>query len=119
MTNNLTEHLELWLVDLAARGRSRATQKTYRDCVTGYLRWLDDTGREQKNFSFEVFPEISPDPVRAYLAHMSANGRSITTRLRHAALRQFSKWLAAEEILPADPLLKLPPPKIIRRWCPP
>ena len=107
--NNLTEHFDLWLIDLTARGRSRSTVKTYRDCVTGYLRWCEDTGRPQ---------DITLDSVRAYLAHMSANGASTTTRLRHAALRQFTKWLTEEGILSSDPLLKLPPPKIDSKVVP-
>jgi site-specific recombinase XerD len=103
MAEDLTEHLDLWLLDLAAQRRSPRTIKTYKDCITGYLRWLDDTGRPQ---------EVTLDLVRGYLAHMAANGASSTTRLRHAALRQFSKWLAAEGIIDSDPIVKLPPPKV-------
>ncbi len=110
MTESLTEHLQLWAVDLAARGKSKATVKTYTESTRAYLRWLDDTGRPE---------EITADAVRAYLAHMLANGgASTTTRLRHASLRQFSKWLAAEDILDADPLLRLPPPKIDSKVVP-
>jgi site-specific recombinase XerD len=110
-TEDLTEHLQLWLVALRAQRKSEATQRTYRDCVSGYLRWLDDTGRPQ---------EITLDLVRGYLAHMAANGASSTTRLRHAALRQFSKWMANEvpPIIPSDPLLKLPPPKVDSKVVP-
>jgi site-specific recombinase XerD len=110
MAEDLTEHLDLWLLDLAAQRRSPRTIKTYKDCLTGYLRWLDNTGRTSTTLDL--------DSVRAYLAHMAANGASTTTRLRHAALRQFSKWLTVEGILDADPLLKLPPPKIDAKVVP-
>ncbi len=110
MTESLTDLLDLWALELAATGKSPATRKTYRDNVTAYLRWLDNTGRPE---------QITHDSVRAYLAHMIASGgASTTTRLRHASLRQFSKWLTSEEVLDADPLLKLPPPKIDSKVVP-
>lgn len=110
MDETLTDLLNLWALELAATGKSPATRKTYRDNVTAYLRWLDNTGRPQ---------EITHDAVRAYLAHMRANGgASTTTRLRHASLRQFSKWMVKEDIIEADPLLKLPPPKIDSKVVP-
>jgi site-specific recombinase XerD len=106
----MDEHLQIWLLDLTAQGKSPATRKTYRDAVRGYREWCADNSYPD---------EISKEAVVRYLAAMlDGGGAATTTRLRHAALRQFSKWLTAEEVIPEDVLLKIPPPKLDSKVVP-
>jgi site-specific recombinase XerD len=97
------EHLILWLIDLAARGKSPRTKDTYQMAVEMYLRWCFQTGRPA---------ELTKDQVRQYLAQLLQNGAApATARIRYAALRQFAKWIANEEGT-EDPLLGMTAPKL-------
>jgi site-specific recombinase XerD len=108
--DTMDENVRDWLLELEVERKSEATRKTYRDAVTAYRRWCAANGYPD---------EISKEAVVKHLAACLANGgAATTTRLRHAALRQFSKWLAREEIIPEDPLLKIPPPKLDSKVVP-
>jgi len=107
---DLDENITLWLLELTVEHKSPTTRKTYRDAVRAYREWCADHGLPD---------EITRDAVRAYLAAMLEGGAAATTtRLRHAALRQFSKWLTKEGIIPEDVLLTIPPPKIDAKVVP-
>jgi site-specific recombinase XerD len=95
--------LEYFEIELATLNRSRATKKIYLSSIRLYLRWLDENGHE---------PVVERRLVQAWMAELLERGAAPTTvAARLAGVRQFSKWLANENEIPADPLLRLNAPK--------
>src|SRR5690606_36468461 len=84
--------------------RSPRTIDNYLTAVRLYERWCADHDRPAT---------IDRRTAEAWIADMLASGASAgTARVRQAGLRQYSRWLAGEEIIPADPLRDLKPPKL-------
>ena len=101
---SLAAELESWMTDLEARGRSAATRRAYRAGVAGFLRW------HAERYPLAE-PVLDKAAARAYLADLGRERSAGTCQLRHAALRQFSAWLAEEEVTAGDALAGLRPPK--------
>jgi site-specific recombinase XerD len=102
--------LTSWQLNLAAENKSSATITSYTAGVRAFLTWCRRTGTPA---------ELTKSAVQAFTADLLAGGAEATTaRNRHAALRQFASWLAAEGELPADVLVGLKPPKIPAKVVP-
>jgi integrase/recombinase XerD len=101
---------ESWLVHLRAERKSPATLRIYRAGVRAYLAWCADSGQ----------PAIlDRNLVAAFTADLLDQGAEpATAQARHLAVRRFSKWLAAEGELPADPLDGMRPPKLDSKVVP-
>jgi site-specific recombinase XerD len=100
----LAELAESWLLGLEAEHKSPATLRAYRDGVTGFLAWHAAQG--------SAGPVLDRPAVAAYLADLRRAGRTpATCRLRYAALRRFSRWLADEGETETDALAGLRPPQ--------
>jgi site-specific recombinase XerD len=98
---DLAALLESWELHLVSEGKSDTTVKSYTGHVRGWLRWAGQS------------PELTRDSVQTHIAGMlSAGSEPNTVRLRLASLRAFTRWLADEDEIDADPLLGLRPPKI-------
>ncbi len=104
---SLAELLPSWQVALGAQNKSRHTLAQYRDGVTMFLRWCEETG---------TAPELSKPTVQAFIAALFDKGaQAATARARYLALRRFSAWLAAEGEVDADRLLGMSPPKLVAK----
>jgi integrase/recombinase XerD len=96
--------LEQWQTALRAAHRSPKTIRSYRDGVRQFLAHCDNIGAP---------PELTKPAATDFLAALFHNGaQPNTVRARYSALKRFTAWLAAENIMPADPLLTLTPPAL-------
>ncbi|UXA16979.1 tyrosine-type recombinase/integrase [Mycobacterium sp. SMC-4] len=89
-----------WVLALRAAGKSPATVDQYEISVRVFLRWCADSG---------VPAVLDRRTVTAFLASLPSPG---TTYVRQVALKQFSRWLAAEGEIDADLLTGLTLPKV-------
>jgi integrase len=107
---DLADLAESWLVHLRAERKSPATLRIYRAGVKAYLAWCEQSGQ----------PAIlDRNLVAAFTADLLDQGAEpATAQARHLAVRRFSKWLAAEGELPADPLDGMRPPKLDAKLVP-
>jgi site-specific recombinase XerD len=99
----LTELLPSWKRAMGGVNRSRATIELYIGGVAAFLRWCAANS---------VTPELTKDAVNAFIADLLESGAQPATAVaRQKALRQYSKWLAAEGEIKEDPLLGLQRPQ--------
>ena len=90
-------------IALTAARRSRSTLKIYLSSLDRYMQWCNDNGHP---FA------IDRGQVSAWIAEILDGGaQPATAAARLAGVRQFSKWLTEEDLLDADPLLRLNAPK--------
>jgi integrase/recombinase XerD len=107
---DLADLAESWLVHLRAERKSPATLRIYRAGVRAYLTWCADN--EQPAI-------LDRNLVATFTADLLDQGAEpATAQARHLAVRRFSKWLAAEGELPADPLDGMRPPKLDAKLVP-
>lgn len=101
---DLSDLLISWKLALEGSRKSPETIGSYTLGVRLYLDWCEDNGHP---------PVLDRRQVQTWVVHLLGSGRSAATaRARQAALRAYSKWLAAEEELPSDPLLGIMPPRL-------
>src|SRR5690349_1319790 len=90
-------------IELKAARRSQSTQRIYLSSIRLYTQWCDDNGLPR---------QIDRAQVARWMAELLDNGAMPTTvAARLAGVRQLSKWMTAEDMLAADPLLRLNAPK--------
>jgi site-specific recombinase XerD len=92
-----------WEVSLKAEHRAPNTIQSYLRGVRFYLAWCDENGYER---------QLTKPFVRAWVAELLEESEANTARVRQAAVRRFSAWLAQEGELADDPLLGLKQPKV-------
>jgi integrase/recombinase XerD len=101
---SLADMADTWYVVLEAEGKSAQTIRAYRAGVEGFIAWYAGQGGAE--------PVLDRPAVAAYVADLLRSGQSAgTARLRVAALRLFSQWLAEEDPHHRDQLAKYKPPK--------
>ncbi|HSJ44829.1 MAG TPA: tyrosine-type recombinase/integrase [Euzebyales bacterium] len=89
---------------MAAERKADKTRAVYRMGVEQFLDWCHTEG---------VKPALEPDTVAAFTNHLLDAGRApATARLRQLAVRRFSAWLADEDEIDHDLLVKVKPPKL-------
>ena len=104
--------IEEHLVDYQAKLETAARSEQYVRETIGYIRAISDASR------FEIVADIRTEGGQRFaqaLKEKELSARTIQAHLR--AMKGFTKWLAAHEKLPRDPLvsIKLPNPKTDRR----
>lgn len=100
----ISDLLGEWDTRLAADRRSVQTRKTYAAGVRAFLAWCEREG---------TAPVLDRPTVTAFTAALLDSGASpATARMRQTALRLFSAWMTAEDILDSDELLGIKPPKL-------
>lgn len=100
---DLAELLPSWKRAMGGANRSPATIELYTGGVRVFLRWCETNA---------VAPELTKDTVNAFIANLLERGAEPATAIaRQKALRQYSKWLAAEGELKEDSLLGLARPQ--------
>jgi site-specific recombinase XerD len=97
---------------LAAEGKSPKTVKVYTEAVRyfagAYL--LPDTGKTR-------WEQVSTEDVERWMVWLLAGYSDASAQIEYRALRQFFKWLAAEDGLP-DPMVGLRGPRVTERLVP-
>lgn len=92
------------------RSRSEHTRRAYVGDVTSLLEFA------AAEHGINVLPEIDLAVLRLWLGVQQARGKAPATLARHAAsARTFMAWALREEIIPADPSLRLRSPKNAKR----
>jgi integrase/recombinase XerD len=102
--------LPSWLIYLQAERKSIETVRLYSRGVRAFLAWCQQQRR----------PALLDRPtVAAFVAELLAGGaEGATAHAYQKALRQFSRWMAEEGELDADPLLGVRPPKLDSKVVP-
>jgi site-specific recombinase XerD len=95
--------VESFKIALTAARRSRSTLRIYLTSIDHYLSWCDTNGLPR---------QIDRGQVSAWVAGILDGGaQAATAAARLAGVRQFSKFLAEEDVIESDPLLRLNAPK--------
>jgi site-specific recombinase XerD len=99
--------LPSWHLALRSAHRSPRTIETYTAGINSFLQWCDRTG---------ITPEITKPNAQAWVADLLDTGRQPATATTWlGALKRFSAWLADEQEIPTDPLVRMPAPKLDRK----
>lgn len=100
----LPELARSWELHLLSVNRADTTITSYMRAIRLYLEWCESTGEPA---------QLTRQQVQRYTGELIAAGKAANTvRLRQAALRQFSAWLAEEGELDEDPLLGVKAPAV-------
>jgi integrase/recombinase XerD len=99
------DHIDAFLEMLAAeRGASINTLDAYRRDLTDFAGFIDRRGLGIR--------EVMTGTIKVYLSEAAEAGLSPASRARRlSAIRQFFKFLAAEDIIVDDPAARLEAPK--------
>lgn len=106
MTNtpDLAELLESWMIELTTARKSIHTINSYRDGVTAFLRWCEQS---------RTPAELTKTQLQRFTGYLLASGRSPATAYsRHTALQRFSSYLTAEGEIPVDEIRTVTPPQL-------
>lgn len=92
-----------WRLHLLAERKAEGTIRTYLAGVQPYLDWCEVGAHDPLNRAI----------LQAWTAELLDTGRSPSTaKTRMMAVRHFSRWLADEGEIAADPFLRMKPPKV-------
>lgn len=91
-----------WVRSMRAQNLAAKTIRTYGDSLDALVRH----GNAQR------LEELDRRYVEEFLANLAERFKPATVSVRYRALRQFFKWLVAEEELTDDPMGRMPPPLV-------
>lgn len=106
MSGELCDYKERFIAHIKIeRGLSSATVNAYRNDIDRYVAWLAQQGVTQPN-------AITPTHVEEYIAHLSDEGQSASSRSRRlASLHMFHRFLLAENLTHIDVSANIKAPK--------
>lgn len=107
-TLSIDELLDSFELHLRAKNRSPKTIHSYRLAVEQLIAFLGPTDAD----------EISKTDIERFIAHFLATRASATARQRYASLSQFFKWAADEGEIPANPMERITPPRVVEQPVP-
>lgn len=109
MTDRAGQYLDLFLDMMSAeRGAAQNTLEAYQRDLVDYARYLKATGL--------TIDQIDRNGVQAYLMRLEQQGFAATTQARHlSAIKQFHRFLVAENLRKDDPTAIVPAPKAGQR----
>lgn len=106
MTENISEHADLFLSHIAARGCSKHTLINYEVDLRQFKEYLLRQG-------IEDVADIDAASVRIFLSNIIGFGAAKTSAARKlSAVRGFVGWLCTRGILSTDPIAGLKGPKL-------
>lgn len=106
MTENISEHADLFLSYIAARGRSKYTLINYEVDLRQFKEYLLRQG-------IENVEDIDSASIRIFLSNIIGYGAAKTSAARKlSAVRGFVGWLCSRGILKNDPISGLKGPKL-------
>ena len=109
--NQLFTSLERFLTSLTGRNLSSHTGTAYRTDLMQFLTWLTEN-----DISVTSPEQITRTHILDYLSHLAGLGRSGVTRTRKlAAIREYCKFLIAEQLIPHSPTEHIVRPKSERK----
>jgi site-specific recombinase XerC len=97
----LASLLRQWSRSLRARNRSPRTVETYTDSAQELAAFARKHAHE----------DLDRALIEDYLADQASRWKPATVAFRYRSLQQFTKWLTAEDELPADPMAGMQAPK--------
>lgn len=103
-----------FLLGMRSTRRSPRTITNYAGSCDTYARWLaaHSPGR--------LVADSTRDDLRGFLVDLEDRGNAPNTiSTRHRGLRALFKFLAAEEVIEADPMRQIPAPQITEERVPP
>ena len=105
MTQNIQTHIAQFLEALAAeRGVATNTRDAYQRDLDAFAAYLDGHKRP--------LTELRPPDIDAFLRELSDQGLGAATRARRlSAVRQFMKYLVAEDVLDENPAFGVAGPR--------
>src|SRR5205807_5094168 len=107
----LTTSLTRYLSSLSGRNLSDHTATAYRTDLLQFLTWVSEN-----DVTVNSPEKITRTHILDYLSHLSGLGRSGVTRSRKlAAIREYCKFLVAEQIIPHPPTDNIVRPKQERK----
>jgi integrase len=105
---DLADLVRSWVTHLESERKAPGTIRAYAGAAAAFITWH----QAQAPGMPVTASSLDRKAATAFLADVLCAGAApATARARHAALRQFSAWLAAEGETDTDPLLGLKPPK--------
>ena len=102
----LREAAALWGSDLAARNLAPLSRKQYRITAEDLCRYLERQGLPG------TVADVTPALMRDYMVDLGERLSASTANVRLVMLRQWLRFLVAEQLLEADPTATLKAPKV-------
>ncbi|MBA2533005.1 MAG: tyrosine-type recombinase/integrase [Nocardioidaceae bacterium] len=106
MPDDFEALLGSFMVDLRVQNRSPRTQQGYAEGLSQFAKWLEQQGRASHP------ADIARADCRGFLIHLMDTRSPATARNRYTALRQFFKFLVAEEEIERSPMDNVSPPEL-------
>jgi site-specific recombinase XerD len=101
--DDLAALIPSWEIHLRAERKTDGTIKTYLDGVRPYLAWCTS----------ELAEPLERASLEIWTAGLLDAGRTASTaKTRMMGVRHFTRWLAEEGEIPADPFVRMRPPKV-------
>jgi integrase/recombinase XerD len=102
----LAHAAESFLLALTVSGRSRQTIELYRRSLDGLIGFLGD----------RPISDVSPNDLRAFLAHLGGKVNAVTVGIRWRSIRAFFNWLHREGLLAESPAKRVQAPKTPKQF---
>ena len=88
---------------LRAKNKSEKTVETYGEAVEQLADFLEGEGLAEVQL-------MTREHIEGFLVQLLSHRSAATAHCRYRALRQFTKWLAAEGLIANDPMVGMKPP---------
>jgi integrase/recombinase XerC len=92
-------------LSLRAENKAPRTVETYTEAVSQFADWLTQT-------SGSALVDADRSEIRRFLDKLLATWSDSTARNRYSGLRQFYRWLVAEDEIDHSPMAEMKPPAI-------
>jgi site-specific recombinase XerD len=95
-------------LSLRAENKAPRTVETYTEAVTQFADWLEENDGP-------ALVDAGRTEIRSFIDKILANWSDSTARNRYSGLRQFYRWLVAEDELDRSPMAEMKPPAITEK----
>lgn len=95
-------------LSLRAENKAPRTVETYTEAVTQFAEWLEENHGP-------ALVDASRTEIRGFVDKLLANWSDSTARNRYSGLRQFYRWLVAEDEIDRSPMAEMKPPAVTEK----